>query len=214
MTEYDLAQRERIREMLLAYVKEHKIGIPTLAKRITETVHRNPTVPVKTLQRFMKGEVRTTDIQVGFLAQFVQKVSKEDPTPRLGAALNAFYSSQDKIDWAGAFTLVEMQDHEPEKESSVEVTRDQGVWRVKEVSKDRSAHRVCDGALTSSGPAGVMVLRDRLNGLPRMITFRPEGRGRYSGAATAACYRRTLALSLSPLSVDTQYGRIAMRGNP
>ena len=28
MTEYDLAQRERIREMLLAYVKEHKIGMP------------------------------------------------------------------------------------------------------------------------------------------------------------------------------------------
>ena len=61
MAEYDLAQRERIREALLAYVKEHKIGIPTLGKRITETVHRNPEIPVKTLQRFMKGEVRTVD---------------------------------------------------------------------------------------------------------------------------------------------------------
>ena len=30
MAEYDQAQRERIREALLAYVKEHKIGIPTL----------------------------------------------------------------------------------------------------------------------------------------------------------------------------------------
>ena len=120
---------------------------------------------MKTLQRFMKGEVRTIDMQVGFLAQFVQKVSKEDPTPRLGAALSAFYSSQDKIDWAGAFTLVEMQEHERgEDRSKIEITRDHGVWRVKEVGKDRSAHRVYDGALTSSGPAGVMVLKDRLNG--------------------------------------------------
>ena len=92
MTEYDLAQRERIRQTLLAYMKEHKIGVPRLAARIKETVHRNPEIPVKTLQRFMKGEVRTVDMHVGFLAQFVEKVSKEDPTPRLGIALSAFYS--------------------------------------------------------------------------------------------------------------------------
>ena len=116
MTEYDLAQRERIRETLLAYVKEHKIGVPRLAARIKETVHRNPEIPVKTLQRFMKGEVRTTDMHVGFLAQFAEKVSRVDATPRLGAALDAFYSSQDKIDWAGAFTLKEMQNYEPEME--------------------------------------------------------------------------------------------------
>ena len=77
MTEYDLAQRERIRETLLAYMKEHKIGVPRLAARIKETVHRNPEIPVKTLQRFMKGEVRTIDMHVGFLAQFVEKVSKD-----------------------------------------------------------------------------------------------------------------------------------------
>ena len=45
MTENDLARRERIRQALLAYVKEHKIGVPQLAKRVTETVHRNPTIP-------------------------------------------------------------------------------------------------------------------------------------------------------------------------
>ena len=103
MAEYDLAQRERIRETLLAYMKEHKIGVPRLAARIKETVHRNPEIPVKTLQRFMKGEVRTIDMHVGFLAQFVEKVSKVDATPRLGFALSAFYSSKDKTDWSGTF---------------------------------------------------------------------------------------------------------------
>ena len=42
MAEYDLAQRERIREALLAYVKEHKIGVPRLErasrKPFTETL--------------------------------------------------------------------------------------------------------------------------------------------------------------------------------
>ena len=84
MTEYDLAQRERIRQTLLAYMKEHKIGVPRLAARIKETVHRNPEIPVKTLQRFMKGEVRTIDMHVGFLAQFVDKALKVDPMPRFG----------------------------------------------------------------------------------------------------------------------------------
>ena len=107
MTEYDLAQRERIRETLLAYMKEHKIGVPRLAARIKETVHRNPEIPVKTLQRFMKGEVRTIDMHVGFLAQFAEKVSKVDPTPRLGFALSAFYSSKDKTDWSGTFVASE-----------------------------------------------------------------------------------------------------------
>ena len=103
MTEYDLAQRERIREALLAYVKEHKIGVPRLAARIKEAVHRNPEIPVKTLQRFMKGEVRTLDMHVGFLAQFAERVSKADVMPRLGYALSAFYSSKDETDWSGSF---------------------------------------------------------------------------------------------------------------
>ncbi len=108
MTEYDLAQRERIRQALLAYAKEHKIGVPRLAARVKETVHRNPEIPVKTLQRFMKGEVRTLDQYVGFLAQFVDKMAQVDPTPRLGVALSAFYSSKDRTDWAGTFRAEEL----------------------------------------------------------------------------------------------------------
>ena len=121
MTEYDLAQRERIRETLLAYMKEHKIGVPRLAARIKETVHRNPTVPVKTLQRFMKGEVRTIDMQVGFLAQFVEKVSKEDPTPRLG--LRSAPSTRHRIKPIGPerLHLSRCRTMSPKRSSSVEI---------------------------------------------------------------------------------------------
>src|ERR1700733_11423186 len=144
MSEHDLAQRERIREALLVYMKEHKIGVPRLAQRIKETVHRNPKIPVKTLQRFMKGNIRTTDLHVGFLAQFAEKMSKVDATPRLGFALSAFYSGRDKGDWTGIFTAVESEPSGSESakpyQSKVEIFLDQGAWRVKEVADNRGSH--------------------------------------------------------------------------
>ncbi len=49
MAEYDLPHRERIREALLIYMKEHKVGVPRLAQRVKETVHRNPTIRERAL---------------------------------------------------------------------------------------------------------------------------------------------------------------------
>ena len=50
MTEYDLAQRERMRQALLAYMKQHKIGVPRLAQRIKET--RSAETPRSRLRLF------------------------------------------------------------------------------------------------------------------------------------------------------------------
>jgi hypothetical protein len=194
MTEYDLARREQIREALLAYVREHKIGIPRLAARIKDAVHRNPTIPVKTLQRFMKGEVRTIDMQVGFLASFVEKVSKDDPTPRLGSALSAFYSFLDKTDWSGSFLAAEsaptVTDSGDDYSSKIEITFDQGTWRVKEISSAGRSQRVYDGVMTSSASTIFMVLKDRLAGLPRTITVCRQFNGNYEGVATAGYFPR------------------------
>ena len=169
MTEYDLGQRERIRETLLSYMKEHKIGVPRLAARIKETVHRNPEIPVKTLQRFMKGEVRTIDMHVGFIAQFVEKASRSDPIPRLASALTAFYSSQDKTDWSGVFIASESDDGGSKDpavyKSKLQIGLDGGTWRVKEIGDNDGTHEIYDGALTASGPTLVVVMKDRLMGL-------------------------------------------------
>ena len=215
MTEYDLAQRERIREALLAYAKEHKIGVPRLAARIKETVYRNPTVPVKTLQRFMKGEVRTIDMQVGFLAQFVAKVSKEDPTLRLGFALSAFYPSKDNTDRSGTFVASEYAEWEPESDdaycSKIEIAMDQGTWRVKEVNTTAGSHQVYDGAMTSSGSTMLIVLKDRLLGLPRTITVRGGANGVYNGVATAAYFSGGKDRIASRFSVYTRSMSIELR---
>jgi hypothetical protein len=190
MTEYDLAQRERIRQALLAYMKEHKIGVPRLAARIKEAVHRNPEIPVKTLQRFMKGEVRTIDMHVGFLAQFVDKVAQVDPTPHLGVALSAFYSSKDRTDWAGTFKAEEVADPEARLDkryrSKIEIILDNGAWRVKEVAENGGSRDIYDGALSSSGQIVVVVMKDRLMGLPRTMTVLKQGSDTLGGVSTTA----------------------------
>jgi hypothetical protein len=215
MSEYDLAQRERIRETLLSYMKEHKVGVPRLAARIKETVHRNPEIPVKTLQRFMKGEVRTIDMHVGFLAQFVEKVSKEDPTLRLGFALSAFYPSKDNGDLSGRFAASEISEWEPDSNdryrSNIEIAIDQGVWRVKEVTTTAGSHQVYDGAMTSSGSTIFIVLKDRLLGLPRTITVRRVPSGDYNGVATAAYFAGRKDPIASQFSVYTRSVRIELR---
>src|SRR5271165_2392030 len=214
MAEYDLAQRERLRQTLLAYMKEHKIGVPRLAARIKETVYRNPEIPVKTLQRFMKGDVRTVDMHVGFLAQFAEKVSKVDAMPRLGFALSAFYSSKDKTDWSGTFVAMESAPSEREShdiyQSKVEIVLDQGAWRVKEVGENGGSRDVYDGALSSQGPIALMVMKDRLLGLPRTITVLRQGARTYEGVATAAYFPRLMPQQFTSLTVQTRSARIAM----
>jgi hypothetical protein len=210
MTEYDLGRREQIRDALLAYMKEHGIGVPRLAQRIKEKVHRSPVVPVKTLQRFMKGEVRTIDQYVGFLAQFVENVSAMDSTPRLGSALKAFYSSDEKDDWSGDFLATE-EIPAGSVVSKIEIRRDQGVWRVKETSLQGGPHRIYDGAMTCSARILIVVLKDRLTGLPRMITASANGGRDFEGGATAASFPDPLATLPSHFRVTTRVGPIALR---
>jgi len=215
MTEYDLAQRERLRQTLLAYMKEHKIGVPRLAARIKETVHRNPEIPVKTLQRFMKGEVRTIDMHVGFVAQFVEKVSEDDATPRLGFALIAFYSYKDKTDWSCTFVAAESEPSAPEPaevyQSKVEIVLDQGTWRIKEVSSGHESGGIYDGALTSTGTTLVVVMKDRLSGLPRMMTVSRRPHGGYEGVSTAAYVPRIARGKIAPLTIQMRSARIALK---
>ncbi|WP_395697952.1 hypothetical protein [Methylocella sp.] len=65
-------------------MQQHKIGTPRLAKRISESVPRNPQIPVKTLQRFLAGNMRTSDMYVGFFSVFAEQNVPRDPVTELG----------------------------------------------------------------------------------------------------------------------------------
>jgi hypothetical protein len=219
MTEYDLAHRERIRQTLLAYMKEHKIGVPRLAARIKEAVHRHPEIPVKSLQRFMKGEVRTIDMHVGFIAQFADKVSKIDASPRLGSALNAFYLSADEVDWSGKFaaeatitdipiaaTLMREMDI-----SQIEIRRDQGAWRATEFCLFRGRDTIFEGAMTTSGAAIIIVSKHRLTGFPRVITVSKQDGNVFEGIVNEACIPDKLTANVSPYKTRIQSAKMTMR---
>jgi hypothetical protein len=216
MTEYGQTQREQVRQTLLTYMREHKIGVPTLAARIREAVHRNPVIPVKTLQRFLKGEVRTIDQYVSFMFQFADIVAKVDPTPSLGSALNTFYSSANQTNWAGSFIVGEtessIKNSTDNYQSTIEIVLDRRAWRVKETSREGKSLQVHDGAMTSSGSTVVMVLRDRLSGLPRLINACRKIEG-YEGISSSAYYLVRTGMNMQ-FAVKTKSARIALRRQP
>ena len=130
-------------------------------------------------------------------------------------ALSAFYSSKDKTDWSGTFIALESEVSEHDgldaHQSKVEIVMDQGTWRVKEVDTSAGSHQIYDGAMTTSGSTVVIVLKDRLAGLPRMITVCGQGNGKYDGVATAAYVPRRNGRVLPQFTVKTRSARIALR---
>lgn len=92
-TQFDQADRDRLRAAILAYAKTNKVGAPSIQLRIAEATKRTiDQVPLKTLQRFLKGEGRTND---GFLvpvAEFIEKVGAITPLDTIAHELGAFFA--------------------------------------------------------------------------------------------------------------------------
>jgi hypothetical protein len=91
LEEIDAREREQIRAALLAFMKEHVIGVPTLAERIKKANPRQMEVPVKTLQRFLAGK-RTRDMALNICASFVKTLPNKPPVLHaIGQYTSSFY---------------------------------------------------------------------------------------------------------------------------
>ena len=161
MANYDTRERERIRAALIGYMKEHLIGVPTLAKRIKEAHPRQMEIPLRTLQRFLAG-LRTNDMALDICAAFVENLpNKPTAWHALAEALNALYSITAKIDRAGEYSLSATFQREP---SRITLTPSGLFLTVKEFIPP---HTIYDGIMFFPGPANIAILRDRL-----MLTLR------------------------------------------
>ena len=100
---FNTKTRDRIRRKILHYKKEHKLGIGRLAKRITLAHDRQPKIPVKTLQWFLAGKIRTRDVSVGFFEKFADGLPDPDPVVEVGNSMAAFYGQNVRRDFSGAF---------------------------------------------------------------------------------------------------------------
>jgi hypothetical protein len=122
--EFDLTERERIRRVLIDYMKAHKIGVPTLAARIKASHPREMEIPWKTLQRFLgplrkpleeapepatkkpMKPARTRDMALIICKTFVEKLpNKPTAFQALGQALHALYKQPLPPDIAGPYDL-------------------------------------------------------------------------------------------------------------
>ncbi|MGN6285513.1 MAG: hypothetical protein ACTHM2_10220 [Afipia sp.] len=75
-TQFNLAERERLRAALRNYMQENRIGVPTLQLRIAEATDRSPELlPLKTLQRFLADCGRTNDAFLQPCFQFAQTLA-------------------------------------------------------------------------------------------------------------------------------------------
>ncbi|UPT88515.1 hypothetical protein HAP41_0000005340 [Bradyrhizobium barranii subsp. apii] len=74
-TQFNLAERERLRAALRNYMQENRIGVPALQLRIAEGTDRSPDLlPLKTLQRFLADCGRTNDAFLQPCFQFAQSL--------------------------------------------------------------------------------------------------------------------------------------------
>jgi hypothetical protein len=74
-TQFNLADRERLRAALRNYMQENRIGVPTLQLRIADAADRSPDLlPLKTLQRFLADCGRTNDAFLQPCFQFAQSL--------------------------------------------------------------------------------------------------------------------------------------------
>ena len=139
MTEYDTEQRDRARLILLNYMKQHGIGVPRLARRITAALPRRPDIPVKTLQRFLAGKMRTNDMQADYYVHFAELNSKENEGRlNLGRALQLFVGRDREKNWEGPYVGREYAPSEDRNGTPTMfgAARENGVWCVKEAYGD------------------------------------------------------------------------------
>lgn len=91
-TQFDLADRERIRAALRNYMQQNRIGAPALQFRIAEATDRPPDLlPLKTLQRFLADCGRTNDAFLQPCFQFVQTLPPAGKTEDLARELAGFF---------------------------------------------------------------------------------------------------------------------------
>jgi hypothetical protein len=162
LANFDTQERERIRAALIGYMKEHLIGVPTLAERIKQAHPRQMEIPLKTLQRFLAGK-RTQDMALNICAAFVETLPNT-PTvlQALAESLNALYTITAKIERAGEYTITDIFRN---KESRITLTPSGLYLAAKEIIPP---HRIYDGLMFFAGPAIIAILRDRLMATLRM----------------------------------------------
>ena len=174
---FDATTRERIRLRILDYKKEHRLGVGRLAKRIAQANPNEPIIPVKTLQRFLTGRTRTSDMYVKYFDRFACGLPDADPVGELGKCMAALYrTTGDNLpgfEYSGEFTVRSSSQNDL---SEMTIVPDGAFWRLVERTCS-DGHLMFDGVMVHAGTAFIAALKDRLWGLPKFYMLQHEAEG-------------------------------------
>ncbi len=162
--DFTAAERERIRQALFRYAETYKLGMITLARRISKANPFEPDVNHRTVERFIKNQHETNPLLVKWCKVFLQKVAP-DPAKEMAEGLIWFYGPSNPRGWAGHYAVWfgEVKDiHSPD--AVADIADDVGFFRVRmESYRDQLIY---DGVVLASGPTVSMFLKNRLTGWP------------------------------------------------
>ncbi|MFA5947822.1 MAG: hypothetical protein WC806_02520 [Candidatus Gracilibacteria bacterium] len=169
---FDAKTRDTVRRKLLAYMQQHAIGVVRLAARVSEANPRNPEIPIKTLQRFLAGRMRTSDIYVGFFHRFAAQLPEPDTIGELGRSMGAFFAAPSSsgaadLDYAGTFDVEDSQEEPGQDRPEMTIEAAGGFWRILE-RKSGDGHLIYDGVLVRAGATALAAERDRLMSFPKL----------------------------------------------
>lgn len=185
---FDLEERERIRQALLSFMKEHGIGTPDLAKHIEQSHPRRMHLPLKTLQRFLgrltplpddatpeeierAKPTRTHDMALIICKAFVEKLpNKPMPFSALGLALEDIYQQELADDISGEYDLT----HEGALSSQFSISAATDCYALV-TERSKEIHCILDGVIVGTTPGNhLAILRDRLMMTPRYVMLSGE----------------------------------------
>ena len=173
---YSADDRALIRDQLLAYSEQHRIGTPTLQTRIAEASGRHAyELSNKTLQRFLAGATRTNDAFVWLCHKFLHSVDAVDPVKSYGDAAMAFFQHVADPEFAavaGAYSIDERDKGETIGQSrlTLAAVSDRPYLRAEESSDDGGGY---EGIAFKRTKGLSLILRDRLTRLQRWHVYFP-----------------------------------------
>lgn len=211
---FDEAARVRVRGRLLHYMREHRIGVPTLAKRITDASPRKQEIPIKTLQRFLAGHMRTYDSYVSLFNRFAENLPDHDPIGTFAKAISSFYRSEEREQIAGEYRLTaECMNGGDHYEGDVRFDPDHGFCRATANLRRITRTGVCylEGPVVFVEKIAVMMLRDKVTNTPADF-FLSGSVERVSGHGNIAHFQpRAEELDKSALAQSVDLVAVRMR---
>jgi len=207
--DFDDAERERIRRRLDNYAKNRGLGMPTLAKRISDATPNNPKINHRTLARFI-GEKHTTNRLLVKWCQDFLKEAAPDPLKDMAEGLKGFYGSGASFWLDGTYFIWSHTDDLPTRTGTADIRADDGFFRVPlESTVD---HAIYDGILLSTGPMSSLMLKNRLTGQPCLALVSLRG-SVFSGTMIETTIEGTKrVVNISIMSSDSDAVPVPVRG--